>query len=152
MTLRLYYATQVWQEALLVFAKEDIYDSCFGKPRWKDEGSGFRFVEFEQTNGIPLTARIARFWEILKEIDNPKKIFVYEQVIRESETLEDDFCDRNEQIKVTYILDKDDLSCWTGCLSDYNYSSVKKSYSWDEIKDFLWKFRPEFCCWCTITK
>ncbi len=73
MTLRLYYATQVWQEALLVFSKEDIYDSCFGKPRWKDEGSGFRFVEFEQTNGIPLTARIARFWEILKEIANPKK-------------------------------------------------------------------------------
>lgn len=145
MTLRFYYATQVWQEALLVFAKEDIYDSCFGKPCWKDEGCGFRFVEFEQTNGTSLAARIARFWGLLKEVANSKKIFVYEQVIRESETLEDDFCDRNEQIKVTYILDKDDLSCWAGYspdLSGYNYSSVRKSYSWDEIKDFFVEISP----------
>ena len=140
MTLRFYYATQVWMKALFILSEETNSYFCFGRPVWESDGSGFRFVKFEQEGGESLSSKIARFWEILREVADSKSIFVFEQVIRENETSDVEYDRYKEQIKITYIVDKDDLSSWHGRspdLSAYNFSSEKKTYSWDEIKDLF---------------
>lgn len=145
MTLRFYYATQVWQEALVVFSKELRSDFCFGTPIWEADGGNFRFIEFKQTNNASLDSKITRFGEILKEVADSKKIFVSEQVIRDNKMLDNDFEKFKEEVKITYVLDKDNLNGWGEfCpdLSDYNFYSDKKTYSWNEIKDLFVEISP----------
>ena len=146
MTLRFYYATKVWQEALFILSKESDSNYCFGKPVWMGDGSGFRFIQFKQGDKHPLDSKISRFWEILREVADSKKISVSEQIIRKNETLKDECYKHKEQIRIEYILDKNDLSQWRGRRFDlfqYNFSSEKRTYSWDEIKDLFVEISPK---------
>ncbi|MBQ6535011.1 MAG: hypothetical protein IJI37_07545 [Opitutales bacterium] len=144
-TLRFYYAIQVWVEALLALSKEVDSDFCFGRLVWERGESGFRFVKFERESAESLNSKIARFWEILRKIADSKRIFVSEQIMRGKNIPKGRFHENDDQIEITYIVDKDDISLWHGHmpdLSDYNFSSEKKTYSWDEIKDLFVEISP----------
>ena len=145
MTLRFYYATQVWQEALFILSEELRSHFCFGKPVWESDGNGFKFIKFEQDSNKSLSSKISRFWEILRDVADSKRIFVSEQTMRENQTLDNEYERFSEEIKITYILDKSSVSEYRGYspdLSKYNFSSEKKTYSWDEIKDLFVEISP----------
>lgn len=148
MTLRFYYATQVWQEALLKLSEEIRSDYSFGSPKWergKDDERGFNFINFEENRNTDFKSAVARFWKVLKEVADSKKIFVSENIIRRNETLLNKYFYGKEEIKISYIVDRTDICDWHGHspdLSDYKFSSKKKTYSWNEIKDLFVEISP----------
>lgn len=103
MTLRFYYATQVWQEALFKLSEEIRSYYPLGSPKWergKDDERGFNFINFEGNRNTDFKSAVARFWKVLKEVADSKKIFVSENVIRRNETLLNKYFYGKEEIRI----------------------------------------------------
>jgi len=144
-TLRLYYATQVWSHVYAIMSERHSRSSNpLNEYVWDNWNESFRIIRFVKANHAEI---VKEFWAELERVSNSGKITVSEGVHRWFERKEnwqwkaDDY---NKTLglfsRMLVVVDIKDMSENRGYSQDYEkkISGVtNKTYLWDEIKDLF---------------
>ena len=153
MSLKFYYATQVWCTAVAMLKEKHSYraDTLFGKPVWKRGNEPFMFLDFErESGGLSFDEAVKAFFGELENVADSGKIKVSEGV-RCYANFKKDFLDKSgcefmTETKREFIIDDYELINRDRGhhldLSEYKYNPNVQSYKWDGIRDFFVQLTP----------
>ena len=137
-TLKLYYAIQVWCKASLISTKNPSNLLYYWWLHWKSDEGPFNKLEYYKFyRDITVDQLLHSFWELLEQIANSGEIQVSEEYWINCEG------EGNHGPKVIcdLIVDADsglEISNKVKNIYTYQYNKVPRTYKWEEIKGFFY--------------
>ena len=138
-TLKLYYAIQVWCKAALISAENPSNLLYYWWINWKSDGCPFNKLVYSNFyRDITVEQLLLCFWELLESIANSGEIIVTEGYHIECEGV--GYTGPN--VTCTLVVDAEngkDVDNKVDNVYTYHYNKKPKTYKWNDIKDFFFQ-------------
>lgn len=139
MTLKLYYAIQVWCKAALISAENPGDLLYYWWIRWTSDDHPFKQLEYGKFyRDITVEQLLQGFWELLKQIANSGEIQVAEGYLTKC----DGIGNMEPKMLCSVILDEAtgrEISEKVEDVYTYPYNRELRTYKWEEIKDLFYE-------------
>lgn len=139
-TLKLFYAIQVWCKAALTFSSSTTNMIYYWSIHWKSDDSPFNKLEYSKFNRNVSVEQLLRwFWELLEEVADSGEIQVSEGYQINCTGLSNM---EEPQIDCTIILDETTAAEIQKKVDDiyaYPYNKELRTYKWEDIKDYFYE-------------